>query len=432
MAVLSDEKIIERIKDPDDEFKITPIFDWEKQVSSSSVDLRLDNQFIIIPRTSFSSINPVERTRIETTISRYQKKITIPYGEKFVLHPNELVLGSTIEYMSFPDDLMAYVIGRSSWGRLGLIIATATAINPGFKGNLTLELVNAGNVPIELYPGVRIAQLKIHGLSKYEDKKNVIEKDVEENKFEKKDKGKYHLQIGPGFSKIYDDPELEYLKIPKYNIIIGITGHKGSGKSVFTSFLVEDKLYNYFSLSHIVRRKYSQEYNNKPVREDLQNFGDHLRKIHGANYLARQIIKEIKNANLDSDSCILIDGIRNPAEVKFLKSIPNFHLIGIDATKEKIKHNLKNKGYLITNKKFEKKAMQLDKDELASYMSMDQFEKAYRRDCGLSYEPEKKEYGQNIAECLRLIPDGNITKIDKNTTVIESLNQFKKIIKRLE
>jgi dCTP deaminase len=337
MAVLSSDEIKQKLIERNNEFKITPIFDWEKQIDASSVDLRLDNQFIIIPRTSFSSINPVEQSQVAATISRYQAKITVPYGEKFVLHPNELILGSTIEYLSFPNNLMAYVIGRSSWGRLGLIIATATAINPNFKGNLTLELVNAGNVPIELYPGVRIAQLKIHTLEGSDESK-----------------GKYHLQVGPGFSKIYEDSEMEYLKIPKYKIIIGITGHKGSGKSVFTNFLVEDKLYTYFSLSHVVRRLYELKFVRKPNRKELQDFGDGLRKKYGANYLARRILKEIKNSNLDNNSRLIIDGIRNPAEVELLKPIPNFHLVGIEATKEKIVTNLKHKGYLISNKNYKK------------------------------------------------------------------------------
>lgn len=424
MGVLSSDEIKKKLIDRNSEFKITPIFDWEKQIDSSSVDLRLDNQFIIIPRTSFSSINPVEQSRVAATISRYQAKITVPYGEKFVLHPNELVLGSTIEYLSFPNNLMSYVIGRSSWGRLGLIIATATAINPNFKGNLTLELVNAGNVPIELYPGVRIAQLKIHTLEGSDESK-----------------GKYHLQVGPGFSKIYEDSEMEYLKIPKYKIIIGITGHKGSGKSVFTNFLVEDKLYTYFSLSHVVRRLYEREFVIKPNRKDLQDFGDRLRKNEGANYLARQILKEIKNSNLDNNSCLIIDGIRNPAEVELLKPITNFHLVGIEATREKIVTNLKYKGYLISNKNYKAKEEKLRnafyseeqiKDELASYINYAQFEEAYARDCGIWYGEEEKKTGQNINGCLELIPDEYKIKINKNTNVIYSLKQFKKMINRLE
>lgn len=102
-------------------------------------------------------------------------------------------MGSTLEYISLPTKLSAYVLGRSSWGRLGLIIATATTVSPDFKGCITLELINLGEVPILLYPGVRIAQLVIHtveGEGKY--------------------KGRYSCPTGPEFSRIYKDDELDF------------------------------------------------------------------------------------------------------------------------------------------------------------------------------------------------------------------------------
>ncbi len=74
------------------------------------------------------------------------------------------VLAATMEYLRFPADIGAYVVGRSSWGRVGLIVATAVMAHPGFTGALTLELVNEGDSPICLYPGVRIAQLALDKL----------------------------------------------------------------------------------------------------------------------------------------------------------------------------------------------------------------------------------------------------------------------------
>ena len=70
-----------------------------------------------------------------------------------------MVLASTLEYVRLPKSISAYVTSRSKWGRLGLVIATATAIHPGFTGTITLELVNHGNIPLVLYPGLAIAQL---------------------------------------------------------------------------------------------------------------------------------------------------------------------------------------------------------------------------------------------------------------------------------
>jgi len=79
-----------------------------------------------------------------------------------VLHPNQFVLGGTIEYIKMPLDLMGYLVGRSSWGRMGLIVATAAGIHPGYRGIITLELHNIGDVPFPISPGLRIAQIFFH------------------------------------------------------------------------------------------------------------------------------------------------------------------------------------------------------------------------------------------------------------------------------
>jgi dCTP deaminase len=86
----------------------------------------------------------------------------VPFGKSFILHPRSFVLGSTLEWLRMPKDFAGYVTSRSSWGRRGLIIATATGVHPGFSGCLTLELFNAGEIPIALYPGMGICQFFIH------------------------------------------------------------------------------------------------------------------------------------------------------------------------------------------------------------------------------------------------------------------------------
>jgi dCTP deaminase len=86
----------------------------------------------------------------------------VSFGDHFVLHPGHLVLGSTLEWFRFPLDVMAYVIGRSIWGRRGLLVATATAVHPGSAGTIALELSNTGEIAVALKPGVRIGQLFFH------------------------------------------------------------------------------------------------------------------------------------------------------------------------------------------------------------------------------------------------------------------------------
>jgi dCTP deaminase len=83
----------------------------------------------------------------------------VPAGGEFVLQPGDFGLAASLEYICLPSDMMAFVEGKSSLGRTGLLIATATQIAPGFKGCIVLELFNAGTVPIILRPAMRVAQL---------------------------------------------------------------------------------------------------------------------------------------------------------------------------------------------------------------------------------------------------------------------------------
>ncbi len=105
-----------------------------------------------------------------------------------------------------PIDMVGYVLGRSSWGRLGLLIATATVVHTGYTGIITLELTNLGDTPITLYPGTRVAQLALHKI-------NINEREREERlkEFNTK-KTKYKASVSPIFSKIHHDSEWAIIK----------------------------------------------------------------------------------------------------------------------------------------------------------------------------------------------------------------------------
>jgi dCTP deaminase len=118
----------------------------------------LGNEFIVARPSLLSKIDPAEFD-LNLNQMHTQTKIYIPFGKPFVLHPGQFVLGSTLEYFKIPDDIMGLLIGRSSWGRLGLSIATPNKINPGFSGSLTLQIGNLGNIPIQLYPCARLGQI---------------------------------------------------------------------------------------------------------------------------------------------------------------------------------------------------------------------------------------------------------------------------------
>ncbi|HXT64139.1 MAG TPA: dCTP deaminase [Pyrinomonadaceae bacterium] len=140
---------------------ITPLFDPTQSIGESAIDVRLGTEFVLFRKETFQSLD-ITSDLLVREINKYQHRVVRPIREPFVLHPRQLVIGSTLEYVHVPAGLLAYVIGKSTWGRTGLIIATATKVDPGFRGSITLEIVNEGEVPLVLVPGIPIAQLVFH------------------------------------------------------------------------------------------------------------------------------------------------------------------------------------------------------------------------------------------------------------------------------
>jgi dCTP deaminase len=125
---------------------------------SASVDLRLGTWFVTLRQARMSHLG-VDYSEPQSQLT---KTHYVPFGGDYYLHPRSFVLGITLEWMRMPSKLAGYVVGKSSWGRRGLIIATATGVHPGFKGCITLELTNVGELPISLKPGMKICQLFLH------------------------------------------------------------------------------------------------------------------------------------------------------------------------------------------------------------------------------------------------------------------------------
>lgn len=164
MTVLSDSAIEELIASGD--LQIVPLIKSLDKSAGNTVDLRLGMQFIIMKRGSLAALtfDHKHRNSPEELFGKFYDRVFVGLHRPFVLHPQELVLGATFEYLRLPTTIYGEVTARSSLGRLGLIIATATAVHPGFKGCLTLELVNHGNIPIQLFPGTPIAQIVFHSV----------------------------------------------------------------------------------------------------------------------------------------------------------------------------------------------------------------------------------------------------------------------------
>jgi dCTP deaminase len=189
--ILSDDDILARLEAGD--LVVDPLDDIDMQVQPASVDLRLGEEFLEFQRANIPCIHPNR----EDEISDYVEETVVPEGEEFVLHPGDFVLGTTKERVAIPDDLVAHVEGRSSLGRLAIVVhATAGLADPGYEGQITLELSNLGTAPVALTPGMRISQLTFTELSSPAARPYGAERG-----------SKYQGQSGPQASRIGSDPE---------------------------------------------------------------------------------------------------------------------------------------------------------------------------------------------------------------------------------
>jgi dCTP deaminase len=123
-------------------------------IQPSSIDVRLGSKFLVFRNTKRAYID------VKQPADDLMELIEVGHDEPMFLHPHEFVLGSTVERVRIPDDLVGRLEGRSSLGRLGIVIhSTAGFLDPAFEGHVTLEISNLANLPIALYAGMRIGQI---------------------------------------------------------------------------------------------------------------------------------------------------------------------------------------------------------------------------------------------------------------------------------
>jgi len=189
--ILADREIRRRLADGD--LVVEPLDDPELQIQPASVDLRLGREFLEFRRTNISCIHPDD----EREVDEYVDETTVEEGGEFILHPGDFVLGTTKERVEIPPDLIAHVEGRSSLGRLAVVVhATAGLADPGYRGQITLELSNLGSAPVALSPGMRVSQLTFTELTSPAERPYGAERG-----------SKYQDQSGPQASRIGGDDE---------------------------------------------------------------------------------------------------------------------------------------------------------------------------------------------------------------------------------
>lgn len=187
--VLSDRDIKQALENK--RIIIDPMLDVAAQLGSCSIDLRLGTSFRVFDYSKHPYIDP---TRKDYS-NEITKEVTVKEGDNFVMQPGDFVLAVTLENVKIPADLMGRLEGRSSLGRLGLVVhSTASIFDPGWDGKPVLELGNLGRMAISLTPGMRICAMTFEELSS-----------PAEVPYTKKKNAKYSFQKGPDESRIHKD-----------------------------------------------------------------------------------------------------------------------------------------------------------------------------------------------------------------------------------
>lgn len=187
--VLSDRDIKKALKDGT--IKISPTIDVKTQLGSCSIDLRLGNTFRVFDHGKNPYIDPTKKDYS----NEITKEVVVKKGEHFMIHPGDFVLAATLEKLTISPSLLGRLEGRSSLGRLGIVVhSTASVFEPGWDGNAVLELGNLGRIAVALYPGMRICAMTFEQLSS-----------PAEIPYTKKKNAKYKIQNGPVESRIHKE-----------------------------------------------------------------------------------------------------------------------------------------------------------------------------------------------------------------------------------
>jgi len=169
VSALSKSTILHQLSKGD--LVVSPILN-DGQIGPSSIDLRMGTVALVAKAGQDSHVDPSAykhspHKRMERLKQKHQRT-EVPFGKAFLLHPGSLALVPTLEWVSIPATLQGVVTARSSWAREGLNIASASIINPRYRGVITLELANFGEIPILLRPGLRIAQLALYLMERHD------------------------------------------------------------------------------------------------------------------------------------------------------------------------------------------------------------------------------------------------------------------------
>jgi dCTP deaminase len=339
--MIPSDELVEKLADPKSGLTVTPLIDAASQIGEGSIDIRLGPDIIVSPRATGATVfDPTDPSTFKRNLEQRQEYVRRGIGDPFQLQPGEFVIGRSLEYVTLPADVSAEALGRSSWGRLGLVIATAT-----------LELANVGDTPIMLTVGLSIAQLVFQrtvsdaggrglrrslggfgraeqsGLDRPQRKRVQEWRRRHENRSRKR--GRYKFQIKPALSRLHEDTDLSWVTPMAIKYVLGVVGERYAGKSTMVDYLTTHRHFRFYRLTQFIHEEALQRGLDVEDNRILRQVGNEMRERDGPAILAQLAFRRIRSDLLDSDGNkralpVVIEGFRLPEEIEVWKPIEAF------------------------------------------------------------------------------------------------------------
>ncbi len=298
---------------PENRLFISPLLE-SNQINSTSIDLRIGNRLLIPKASKVGVIDILELSYAGDSLTNLFEEIRLPLGKFFLLHPKSTVQIGTLEYLGIPYFLEGIVTLRASVSNASIVANTAQ-VHPGHRGVITLTLTNMSSKAITLYPGLRIAEMRLHYLSSMINNIHL---------------SRYHNKTKPVPTKWHEDFEIRYLGPTNNCFIIGIVSTIGAGRTTALTHLEENRGYYIYSLAQTLRSEARRQ--GIPIfRENLQSIGNQIRQTKDPGYLALQMLTNPEWLSSQT-TVVIVDGFKHPEEVSEFRNRGNFILLGIDAS----------------------------------------------------------------------------------------------------
>lgn len=295
---------------------ISPLLEQE-QLGDTSIDLRLGHGFLISAPSRLGVLDLISLHHEGSgTLRDNYTEIRVPYGHYFTLHPGSSVQVGTLEYLGIPLDLQGIVTLRASLSAIP-IIANAAQVHPGHRGVVTLTITSNAEYSMWLYPGVRIAELRLQHI---------------QTPITSPTPSRYHNMTRPVPTKLHEDRDLEYIGPTVEPIIVGIASTIAAGRTRAANHLIETRGFRGFSLANILKSE-AVESGVPTLRSRLQTLGTDLRRLHGDPYLAFKL-RSGREWLASTSVMVVVDGFKHVGEVEEFKKQRRFKLLGIDAPEE--------------------------------------------------------------------------------------------------